>query len=64
MTETETEPTAADPPACERCGTRTIPSRRRMKRHSLDVAERRAIPEEAVVDTWRCPRCGRETPRG
>ena len=60
---TETDATITEPPACERCGTRTMPSRRKMKRHGLDVAERRAIPQETVVDTWRCPRCGREMPR-
>ncbi|WP_217913288.1 hypothetical protein [Miltoncostaea marina] len=59
----ETETTTAEPPACERCGTRTFPSRRKMKAHGLDIAERKAIPVERVVDTWRCPRCGRETPR-
>lgn len=60
MTETETAPST--PPACERCGTITYPSRRTMLRHRLD--EGKAIPQEGYVDTWKCPRCGREEPRG
>ena len=59
MTETETTP--ATPPPCERCGTRTFPSRRNMRTH--DITTGQAVPQDKVVDTWRCPSCGRETPR-
>lgn len=58
---TETETPASDPPACERCGTTTYASRRKMLRHRLEAAK--AIPQEGYVDTWKCPRCGREEPR-
>lgn len=60
---TQTESTApTESPACERCGTRTFPSRRKMLRHRL--ADGKAIPQEGYVNTWKCPRCGREEPRG
>jgi ribosomal protein L37E len=59
---TEAESTPATPPACERCGTTTFPSRRKMLRHQ--IADGKAYPQEGYVDTWRCPRCGREAPRG
>ena len=59
---TETETPASTPPACERCGTTTFPSRRKMLRHRIEDAK--AIPQEGHVDTWKCPRCGREAPRG
>jgi hypothetical protein len=56
-----TEPTAAEPPACERCGARTYPSTRKMLSH--DISSGQAVPREKVVDVWRCPRCSREMPR-
>jgi hypothetical protein len=55
------EPTPAEPPACERCGTRTYPSTRWMRDH--DISTGRAIPRDRLVPTWRCPACNRETPR-
>lgn len=58
---TETETPQATPPPCERCGTRTFPSRRSMRSH--DIATGQAVPQDKVVDTWRCPSCGREMPR-
>ena len=61
MTETESF-TTTEPPACERCGTRTFASRRKMLRHR--IADAKAVPQEGYVDTWKCPRCGREEPRG
>lgn len=61
MTDADTQTTPESPPACERCGTTTFRSSRAMKSHSL--AEGRAIPQHQVVETWRCPRCGRESPR-
>jgi ribosomal protein L37E len=63
MTETPAStPPASTPPACERCGTTTFPSRRKMLRHRLEGGK--AIPQEGYADTWKCPRCGREEPRG
>ncbi len=59
MSETQTPP--ATPPPCERCGTATFPSRRSMRTH--DITTGKAVPQDKVVDTWRCPACGRETPR-
>lgn len=57
-----TEETSAEtPPDCERCGTRTYPTRRQMRMHQLRAG---AIPENKTVDVWRCPSCGREAPRG
>lgn len=56
-----TETTAAEPPPCERCGTRTYPSRRNMRTH--DITTGQAVPQDTVVETWRCPSCGREMPR-
>lgn len=55
---TETAP--QDPPACERCGVRTYPTTREMRMHQLRAG---TIPENRKVDVWRCPSCGRETPR-
>lgn len=49
-------------PPCPRCGVTTYPSRRAMRVHNLEGA--RAVPEQKVVDVWRCPACGAETPRG
>jgi hypothetical protein len=57
MTETPPE----TPPACERCGVRTYPTRREMRMHQLRAG---AIPENKTVDVWRCPSCGLEAPRG
>jgi hypothetical protein len=57
---TEIQATTPDPPACERCGTRTYPSRREMKMHQLRAGD---VPMNRTVDVWRCPSCGREMPR-
>jgi len=59
MTETETAPQT--PPACPRCGVTMFPSRRAMRSH--DITSGQAVPMDKVVDTWRCPSCGREMPR-
>ncbi len=59
---TETETSQATPPPCERCGVTTYPSRRQMRTH--DITSGQAVPMDKVVETWRCPACGRETPRG
>jgi len=58
---TDTEAPVQEPPPCERCGVRTYPSRRAMRMHQ--IAGGKAIPQDQVVDTWRCPSCGREMPR-
>jgi len=52
----------AGPPACPRCGIAMRPTTRVMRSHGLQGG--RAIPEDKVVDVWRCPACGREAPRG
>lgn len=62
MTDAETQTAQQPAPPCERCGTTTFPSRREMKSHGLDG--NKAIPRHKVVETWRCPRCGQEAPRG
>lgn len=54
-------PEADERPACPRCGVTMFPSRRRMRTH--DIEQQKAIPRDKVVETWRCPACGRETPR-
>ena len=56
-----TEATTQDPPDCERCGTRTYPTKRRMRMHQIQGGQ--AIPQDRVVAVWRCPSCGREMPR-
>ena len=61
MTETPPETLPETPPACERCGVRTYPTRREMRMHQLRAG---SIPENKTVDVWRCPSCGLETPRG
>jgi predicted RNA-binding Zn-ribbon protein involved in translation (DUF1610 family) len=38
-----------------------FPSRRAMRSH--DITSGQAVPLDKVVDTWRCPSCGREMPR-
>ncbi|MFN8111513.1 MAG: hypothetical protein U0Y82_17000 [Thermoleophilia bacterium] len=51
----------ATPPDCERCGTRTFASSRVMRTH--DIINNKAIPRDQAHPVWRCPACGRETPR-
>lgn len=51
----------AAPPACERCGTRTYATSRRMRTHGIQSG--RAVPADRVIAVWRCPACGREAPR-
>ena len=58
---TDTEAPAQEPPACERCGTRTYASRRQMRMHQIHGGK--AIPQDQTVQVWRCPSCGREMPR-
>jgi len=53
--------TEAAPPDCERCGVRTYPTTRVMRSH--DITTGRAIPKDEAFPVWRCPACGRETPR-
>lgn len=48
-------------PACERCGAGTYASTRKMRTH--DISTGQAVPRDTVAQVWRCPRCGRETPR-
>jgi hypothetical protein len=56
-----TEATPQEAPPCERCGTRTYPTKRKMRMHQIHGGQ--AYPQDSVVPVWRCPSCGREMPR-
>jgi hypothetical protein len=32
-----------------------------MRSHQIHGTQ--AVPQDKIVDVWRCPRCGREMPR-
>ena len=46
---------------CDRCGVQAYPSRRTMKVHNLEGSK--AVPLQKIVEVWRCPSCGFESPR-